>query len=55
MEKFKPCPFCGGEARLIREGTFRQSAIVECTNCGCVLESNSADAWNERYEEKPNE
>ena len=52
----KPCPFCGGEAELLRNGTARQSRIVQCTDCGCRLESGDVDgmtpddrmAWNVR-------
>ncbi len=49
--KLKPCPFCGGEAEVEREGTSRQSCIIDCANCGCRLESNeigAGDAWNRR-------
>lgn len=47
-----PCPFCGGRATVVREGTPRQSSIVECEYCGCRLESNEQGAgyyWNLRY------
>ncbi len=47
----KPCPFCGGEAEVEREGTSRQSCIIDCADCGCRLESNeigAGDAWNRR-------
>lgn len=46
-----PCPFCGGEASVIRKGTDRQSCIVSCDMCGCRLESNEQGAgrdWNMR-------
>ena len=49
--KLKPCPFCGGEAEVEREGTPRQSCIVSCTDCGCRLASNENGAgfhWNMR-------
>lgn len=48
-----PCPFCGHDAEVEREGTGRQSCIVACTWCGCRLESNESGAgaaWNEREE-----
>jgi len=35
MIKLKPCPFCGGEAEVERQGTSRQSCIISCTECGC--------------------
>lgn len=52
----KPCPFCGHAADIKREGTSRQSMIVECTNCGASAESNEITAnskpenwwWNHR-------
>ena len=40
MDKLKPCPFCGGEAKTIVDydtvgsGKFLMSAFVECTVCG---------------------
>lgn len=51
-ETLLPCPFCGGEPELVREGTPRQSCIVACTDCGARLESpetfNSGSSWNSR-------
>jgi len=50
-EELKPCPFCGGEADVVQFGSSRRSAIVECTDCGCTLESNEigfGHFWNER-------
>lgn len=35
MIELKPCPFCGGEAEVERQGTSRQSCIISCTECGC--------------------
>ncbi len=49
----KPCPFCGGEAVVVREGTGRQSCIIECTECSCTLGSNEIGFgynWNRRHE-----
>jgi hypothetical protein len=46
-----PCPFCEADAEVERYGTPRQSAIVECTGCGCRVESNengAGHAWNHR-------
>ena len=48
MKKNKPCPFCGEtEIEVVRPGTNRASRIVVCTNCGCKLETNEIDSWNE--------
>ena len=53
----RPCPFCKGRAEITREGTRKCSCIVECTNCGCFLESLekgalSGTAWNTRPQEE---
>ena len=53
--ELKPCPFCGGEAKVIRYGNGRQSSIVGCTECHCTLESNESEwntghHWNTRVE-----
>jgi Lar family restriction alleviation protein len=52
MEKLKPCPFCGGEPEVQQQGTARQSHIIGCTDCGCLLESNevwnAGSSWNRR-------
>lgn len=52
--KLLPCPFCGGQPEVIREGTRRYSTIIACSNCGCRLESGNegdqyGDAWNSRH------
>ena len=33
-EKLKPCPFCGGEAKLLHVGAGR---IVKCGECGARI------------------
>lgn len=53
MSELRECPFCGGEAEVVRCGTPRQSSQISCTNCNCHLESSgrglrSGDAWNTR-------
>lgn len=52
-----PCPFCGSAAEFEREGTQRYSCIVQCTMCGCSLETgetwNSSAAWNQRVPPPP--
>lgn len=37
----KPCPFCGGEARLRKHQKLEQTWYVQCKNCG-VRTANSA-------------
>jgi len=50
----KPCPFCGGEAEIIRKGDHRKSTQYTCLECGCFLETpeewNHGKTWNERFE-----
>lgn len=54
MEKLKPCPFCGGEARVMDMG---YPHWVYCTKCGAKVhgrtndEKDSIEAWNRRSEE----
>ena len=60
IEKLKPCPFCGGEARLFANEGVR----VYCKNCHAstrILTDNAAlntsavqiviENWNKRAEE----
>lgn len=55
--ELKPCPFCGGEAEIVRYGTPRYSTQYECTECGCSLETgetfNHGKAWNTRSDKSP--
>lgn len=51
--ELRECPFCGGQAILLRRGTRRVSCRVACEDCGCHLETNeegplSGHAWNHR-------
>ena len=52
-----PCPFCGGEAEIKRKGTMKKSMQIECTFCGCYLETGEVWgmtedlAWNRRAKE----
>lgn len=61
MDKLKPCPFCGGEAQLIKNeyGDNTGYAFVICQDCGnrakkfsksldfCAVEE-AIEAWNRR-------
>lgn len=51
--KLEPCPFCGGKAYIDQHGTRRQSCVISCHTCGCMLETNEegancGDQWNRR-------
>ena len=54
-KKLKPCPFCGGEAHVVRCDEFCCGASirsVECSGCGAEIwmESYSVKLWNTRQE-----
>lgn len=59
--KLKPCPFCGGEARLQQRARTSHGFYVICKNCGCrtpfyqyqfdsveKLREEAITAWNTR-------
>ena len=59
MMELKPCPFCGGEARICHKTGFGEWSYVECEKCRCTTgnfmksfthssDDKAADAWNRR-------
>lgn len=49
MDDLLPCPFCGSDdIDIQRHSTPRQSAIVSCCDCGCVVEGPTWEIWNRR-------
>ena len=54
IPELKPCPFCGGEPIVERQGDRRQSHIIYCGECGGRLETgetwNAGQLWNTRTE-----
>lgn len=67
-KKIKPCPFCGGEARLEHPSgpymePYKGASMVECTNCHAMTRSFSVateyssddkaiEAWNRRVKDQ---
>lgn len=51
-DKLKPCPFCGGEAKLFEDKDY-QIYSVTCTECDAGtnaygIEQDAIEAWNGR-------
>lgn len=54
MTELKPCPFCGGEAKLTEP--YMNIYVISCGNCGVgsAIYTNSEqaiEAWNRRVEQ----
>lgn len=59
MSKLKPCPFCGGEAKLYSAGfTMTKIYAVECMKCNVMYplifadEGVAIEKWNKREGER---
>ncbi|MBQ7873744.1 MAG: Lar family restriction alleviation protein [Oscillospiraceae bacterium] len=60
MAELKPCPFCGGRARVIQSDPLEKGKKefyvfgVYCTDCGGLMrkcaEEDAVKAWNRRAE-----
>ena len=54
----KPCPFCGGEAKLVKDFcSFKDWNYVRCEECGAMnsvtdTAFKAIETWNMRVEEK---
>lgn len=60
MERLKPCPFCGGEAKTAEKNFVRYSLwTAVCQKCGMQTRIKFSDedatkAWNRRVNEDAN-
>lgn len=50
----KPCPFCGGEARIKTKETFDAGTVyrVECNSRDCFIAPNTTYHWDEKFVRK---
>ena len=54
-EELLPCPFCGGEAKIIDNVRINRNYCVECSNKSCRFISSdymTIKEWNTRYQPK---
>jgi len=51
MTELKPCPFCGGDARLIKRGFKDCDSLGWFVDCECGA-TNWFDQWNRRTNER---
>ena len=59
MNKLKPCPFCGGEAK-VESDTWRDVGVMHCVECECGVSTGvyetveeAVEHWNRRIKEEP--
>ena len=58
MNELKPCPFCGGEAKVIKDGTLTDQSVIYSALCTCCrtqcywfeTKEETIEAWNTRAE-----
>lgn len=54
MTELKPCPFCGGSARVLElNGFYQHTHFVSCDTCNAAgdtreTEEAAIEAWNRR-------
>ena len=58
MKELKPCPFCGGKAKILSRAIdwLLDEHIIKCESCNCRTDTyetkgEAREAWNKRYKE----